>query len=89
MSLTTSKTIYRAGFGPLLSGVFVAPFPYCFRCTSKKDANQCCYVPLKELEMLLVGQTSPEETAAFLIEPILGEGGYVPPPPGFFRSFCK
>lgn len=84
--MTTSKLIYRDGFGPLLPGIFVAPFPYCYRCPVKAAAktpqsNWCCNEPIKELEMMLKQQTSPQETAAVVIEPILGEGGYVPPPP--------
>jgi len=89
MSLTTSKTVYRAGYQPLMPGVFVAPFPYVYRYgwDPKTTVDWC----LEELRFLLMTQTAPEETAAMLIEPILGEGGYVVPPPGFLegvRSLC-
>jgi len=89
MSLTTSKTVYRAGYQPLMPGVFVAPFPYVYRYgwEPKTTVDWC----LEELRFLLMTQTAPEETAAMLIEPILGEGGYVVPPPGFLegvRSLC-
>ncbi|MGH2581928.1 MAG: aspartate aminotransferase family protein [Anaerolineales bacterium] len=84
MSLTTSKTIYRAGYQPLMPGVFVAPFPYAFRYGwDDETASQWC---LKELEFLLLTQTSPKETAAILIEPVLGEGGYVVPPISFLQG---
>jgi len=84
MALTTSKTIYRAGFGPLPSGVFVAPFPYAFRLgLSEEQASQYA---LEQLEYLLASQTAPEETAAILIESVLGEGGYVVPPLRFMKS---
>jgi len=46
---------------------------------------------LEQLELLMVQQTTPKETAAIVIEPVLGEGGYLPPPPGFLeaiRAFC-
>lgn len=89
MSLTTSKTVYRAGYQPLMPGVFVAPFPYVYRYGwDPKTAVDWC---LEELRFLLLTQTAPEETAAMLIEPILGEGGYVVPPPGFLegvRALC-
>src|SRR3990172_1510303 len=81
MALTTSKTIYRAGFGPLPSGVFVAPFPYAFR-LGMSD-GQASQFALEQLEYLLAAQTSPRETAAILIESVLGEGGYVVPPASF------
>jgi 4-aminobutyrate aminotransferase len=89
MSLTTSKTVYRAGFQPLMPGVFVAPYPYVYR--YGWDPEQTVAWCLDELDYLLHAQTAPEETAAILFEPVLGEGGYVPPPPGFLpglREIC-
>lgn len=84
MSLTTSKTIYRSGYQPLMPGVFVAPYPYAFRYGWDEDiTSQYC---LNELEHLLLTQTAPAETAAILIEPILGEGGYVVPPLEFMQG---
>jgi 4-aminobutyrate aminotransferase len=89
MSLTTSKTVYRAGYQPLMPGVFVAPYPYAYRYGwSEEQATQFC---LEELEFLLISQTAPQETAAILIEPVLGEGGYVVPPVAFLqglRAIC-
>ncbi len=84
MALTTSKTIYRAGFGPLPAGVFVAPFPYAFR-LGMSDEQASSYA-LDQLDFLLASQTAPKETAAILIEPVLGEGGYVVPPASFLRG---
>ncbi len=84
MSLTTSKTIYRAGYQPLMPGVFVAPYPYAFRYGwSPEQTSQWC---LEELEYLFLTQTAPQETAAILIEPVLGEGGYVVPPASFLKG---
>jgi 4-aminobutyrate aminotransferase len=84
MSMTTSKTVYRAGYQPLMSGVFVAPFPYAYRYGWEPGytVDWC----LDELRLLLLSQTAPEETAAILVEPVLGEGGYVVPPPGFLKG---
>lgn len=84
MSLTTSKTIYRAGFAPLMTGVYVAPFPYAYALNmTEEQASQYC---LEQLEYLLASQTAPKETAAILIESILGEGGYVVPPASFMKG---
>lgn len=84
MSLTTSKTIYRAGYQPLMPGVFVAPFPYAYRFGwDAETTSQWC---LEELDFLLNTQTAPGETAAVLIEPVMGEGGYVVPPASFLRG---
>ena len=84
MSLTTSKTIYRAGYQPLMPGVYVSPYPYAFRFGwDEEQTSQWC---LEELEYLLASQTAPHETAALLIEPVLGEGGYVVPPASFLQG---
>ena len=84
MSLTTSKTIYRAGYQPLMPGVAVAPYPYAYRYGwTEAETSRWC---LEELDHLLLSQSAPFETAAILIEPVLGEGGYVPLPEGFLRG---
>jgi len=89
MSLTTSKTIYRAGYQPLMPGVFVAPFPNAYRYGwEEEQTSQWC---LDELRLILQTQSAPNETAAILIEPVLGEGGYVPAPKSFLeglREIC-
>ena len=84
MALTTSKTIYRAGYGPLPSGVFVAPFPYAFR-LGMTEERASAYA-LEQLEYLLASQTAPKETAAILIETVMGEGGYIVPPVSFMKG---
>ncbi len=89
MAMTTSKTIYRSGYQPLVPGIFVAPFPYAYKYGWDEDetVDYC----LKELKLLLKAQTAPDETAAIVIEPVLGEGGYVPPPKRFMqelRALC-
>ncbi|MCC7359615.1 MAG: aminotransferase class III-fold pyridoxal phosphate-dependent enzyme [Anaerolineales bacterium] len=84
MAMTTSKTIYRAGFQPLVPGIFVAPFPYSYRYGWDDDTTtDFC---LRELKLLLKSQTAPAETAAMVIEPVLGEGGYVAPPARFMQG---
>ncbi len=84
MALTTSKTNYRTGFGPLPSGIFVSPFPYAFRLgmTEEKAGRYA----LEQLEYLLASQTAPKDTAAILIESVLGEGGYIVPPKSFMKG---
>ena len=84
MVLTTSKSVYRTGFGPLPSGVFVVPFPYAFRL--KMTEAEASDFALEQLEYLLASQTAPKETAAILIETVLGEGGYVVPPKSFMKG---
>lgn len=91
LSLTTAKSVYRSGYQPLMSGVFVSSHPY-FRQYREEDTEERTRHCLAELEYLLHTQTSPEETAAMIIEPILGEGGYVMPPESFIngiRDICN
>ncbi|MEO6825992.1 MAG: aminotransferase class III-fold pyridoxal phosphate-dependent enzyme [Microbacteriaceae bacterium] len=83
-SMTTSGTKYRSGFAPLMAGVHVAPFPYALRYGWDEDTT--VDFALRELDYLLVTETSPAETAAFIIEPVLGEGGYIPVPPRFLQG---
>jgi 4-aminobutyrate aminotransferase len=84
MALTTSKTGYRTGFGPLPSGIFVSPFPYAFRLGMSEE--QASAYALEQLDYLLASQTAPKETAAILIESVLGEGGYIVPPASFMKG---
>lgn len=84
MAMTTSKTIYRAGYQPLPSGIFVTPFPHAFR--YGWDEQTTIDFCIRELKFLLKSQTAPEETAAILLEPELGEGGYIPTPPAFMKA---
>ena len=67
MAMTTSKTIYRAGFQPLVPGIFVAPFPYAY--SYGWDEETAVQFAVSELKKLLKMQTAPEETAAMVIEP--------------------
>ncbi len=87
MAMTTSKAVYRAGHAPLSSGVFVAPFPVTFLTGEDEDAavDHC----LREFDLLLATQTAPTETAAVMIEPVLGEGGYVPAPGRFLHGLSE
>ena len=84
MAMTTSKTIYRYNYQPLPGGIFVAPFPYSY--AYGWDDAQTTEFCLKQLDLLFHSQTAPDETAALVIEPILGEGGYVPAPAAFLAG---
>lgn len=97
MAMTRSKIIYGQNYGPLMPGVFSVPFPYCAQCSIAANLNtgygfeNCCMDPVVQLELLLKRETAPSDTAAIFIEPVLGEGGYVPPPPGYLsrvRQIC-
>jgi 4-aminobutyrate aminotransferase len=82
MAMTTSKSGYRAGHAPLPPGIFVAPFPDPLAPDEAAEVDRA----LAGLDHLLAAQTGPAETAAMFIEPVLGEGGYVPAPARFLQG---
>ncbi|KAJ7602543.1 pyridoxal phosphate-dependent transferase [Mycena rosella] len=77
MAVTRSKTIYSAGVAPLMPGVFTTPFPFWHQLGLEPSASTPALVE--------------QYTAAIIVEPVLGEGGYVPAPPAFLaglRAVC-
>ncbi|MDZ7706907.1 MAG: aminotransferase class III-fold pyridoxal phosphate-dependent enzyme [Trueperaceae bacterium] len=84
MAMTTSKTAYRHRYQPLPAGTFVAPFPYALQLGM--DQERAIDFALAQLDLLFASQTAPDETAAMVIEPVLGEGGYVPAPARFLAG---
>jgi 4-aminobutyrate aminotransferase len=83
-SLTTSGTKFRSGFSPLMGGVHIAPFPDPTH--FGWPVEEATTFALKQLDYLLATASSPADTAAFLVEPVLGEGGYVPGNERFFAG---
>jgi 4-aminobutyrate aminotransferase len=100
LAMTSSKTAYGVGYGPLPSGFHHTPFPTCVHCTCAGKAGAhspgaaeaagktftCCGFATESLQQLLKEVSDPKDTAAIMLEPILGEGGYIAPPPGFMRE---
>jgi 4-aminobutyrate aminotransferase len=76
VSYTTSKAKYRQGYHPLVGSVFVTPFPHPFRW--KLSPEEATERSIDELHRLLAHEITPGEVAAFLVEPLQGEGGYYP-----------
>lgn len=88
MAMTTSKTVYRAGHAPLPSGIFIAPFPDGRAADLESEIDKA----LAGFDQLLATATAPSETAAIVIEPVIGEGGYIPAPQRFLQELnlrCK
>jgi 4-aminobutyrate aminotransferase len=91
MAVTKSKTIYSAGTHPLMPGVFSIPYPYWHQSNVPviTPAADLSAHSLYQLELLLAQQTAPADTAAIIIEPVLGEGGYVAAPIEFLQGVRK
>lgn len=84
MALTTSGANLRTVFEPLPPSVYHASYPYCYRSPVGSHAVTACVCPWEaDLEMLFRQISAPDRVAACIVEPILGEGGYIVPPPEF------
>jgi len=83
-SMTTSGTKFRSGFSPIMSGVHISPFPDPTH--FGWPVEEATDFALRQLDYVLQTVSSPLDTAAFLIEPVLGEGGYVPANERFFAG---
>jgi 4-aminobutyrate aminotransferase len=90
-TLTTSSIRYRKKYHPMLPSVYHSPYPYCYRCWFGQRPESCGMDCFDYLERLFRHQIPPDEVACIIIEPVLGEGGYVVPPGDFLkrlRSLC-
>ena len=85
LSVTSSSMNYRIGYDPLLPDVHIAPFPAAYR-DFAGDEEAASAAALAELERLFATVVPPSRTAAFIIEPVQGEGGYIPAPVSFLRG---
>ncbi len=83
MSLTSSSVKYRAHFDPLVAGIHFVPYPYPLRMGGPAAALDISMAAIDELFATVV---APDDVAAFVVEPVLGEGGYVVPPDGFLPA---
>lgn len=86
LSLTTSAVKYRKKYHPLLPSVYHAPYPYCYRCPMGQRVETCSIDCIEYLERVFKYQISPDEVACAVIEPVLGEGGYIAPPKKFIKG---
>src|SRR5882762_723483 len=90
LSLTASKSTQRKNFGALLSGVEHIPYPYAYRCAHGHGPETCGEEILEQLENQIFKRLfEPTEVAGIIIEPIQGEGGYVPAPKFFLQELQR
>lgn len=84
MSLTSKTHPYKRGFEPGVGEVFRVPYAYCYRCTYSLRYPQCGVHCAHHLEDTFRRTVAAESVAAIIVEPVLGEGGFVSPPAEFF-----
>ncbi len=86
LSLTSKTHPYKAGFEPFASDVYRVPFAYCYRCSYGLSYPECRLHCARMLEDTFKRVVAAESVAAIVAEPVLGEGGFIAPPPGFLRT---
>jgi len=90
LSLTASKNTQRKGFGTLLGGVEHIPYPYAYRCALGHTKETCGGEIIEFLEQQIFKRLfAPEEVAAIIVEPIQGEGGFIPAPLFFLQELQR
>ncbi|QOX64104.1 4-aminobutyrate--2-oxoglutarate transaminase [Anoxybacterium hadale] len=90
MALTSKCRPYKTGFGPLPQGVHRFPFPYCYRCPYGLERESCGLHCAKMFEdSFFLEYVAPDQVAAIILEPILGEGGFVVPPNEFLTEMRR
>ncbi len=84
MSLTGKSHPYKSGFGPFAPEIYRMPYAYCYRCPYNLKHPECNVECARQLEMTFRRKVEASAVAAIIFEPVLGEGGFVAPPPDWF-----
>ena len=85
LALTSKTHPYKAGFAPFPGEVYRIPYAYCYRCSYSLEYPSCDVFCARHLDDTFRRVVASEDVAAVIAEPVLGEGGFVAPPPEFFR----
>jgi len=86
LSLTSKTHPYKAGFEPFASDIYRVPFAYCYRCSYSMEYPECALHCAHHLEDTFKRVVAAESVAAIIVEPVLGEGGFVVPPVDWFQA---
>jgi 4-aminobutyrate aminotransferase/(S)-3-amino-2-methylpropionate transaminase len=89
LALTSKTHPYKAGFAPFPSDVYRIPYGYCYRCSYSLKYPSCDVYCARHLEDTFKRVVASEDVAAVIAEPVLGEGGFIAPPPEFFRIIME
>jgi 4-aminobutyrate aminotransferase/(S)-3-amino-2-methylpropionate transaminase len=89
MSLTSKTHPYKAGFEPFAADIYRVPYAYCYRCSYSLKYPSCNTFCAHHLEDAFKRLVAAESVAAVVVEPVLGEGGFVAPPPEFFAVLSE
>ena len=85
LTLTSKYDLFKKGFGPFASDVYRLGIPYTYRRPPQMTEDEFIDWCIASFDYALVAQVAPEAVAAVIIEPILGEGGFIPVPPRYMQ----
>src|SRR4029077_1607733 len=88
LSMTSKVTPYKTGFGPFAADVLRVPYAYCYRCAFAKTYPDCQFECVASIEEQFRRYADPRTIAALVVEPVLGEGGFVVPPLGYLTELA-
>ena len=89
MAATSKTHPYKAGFEPFPAEVYRVPYAYCFRCSYSMNYPSCDVYCARHIEDTFKRVVAAESVAAVMVEPILGEGGFVTPPAEFYPTLGR
>jgi 4-aminobutyrate aminotransferase / (S)-3-amino-2-methylpropionate transaminase / 5-aminovalerate transaminase len=89
LSLTSKMKPYKFGFGPYVPEIYRMPYAYCYRCTFGLEYPSCEVACAYFLKEFFHTHISAEQVAGLIVEPVLGEGGFVVPPKEYFGILKK
>ncbi|MEW5959721.1 MAG: 4-aminobutyrate--2-oxoglutarate transaminase [Chloroflexota bacterium] len=91
LSMTSKYARFKKGFGPFAPEIYRLPFPNLYRRPAEMSEDGYIEFCVEQLEHAMIAQVDPSDVAAIVIEPVQGEGGYIPTPPRFLqriRELC-
>jgi len=89
LALTSKTHPYKGGFAPFPGEVYRVPFAYCYRCSYNLKYPSCDLFCARHLEDTFKRVVANEEVAAVIAEPVMGEGGFIAPPPDYFKVLIE
>lgn len=91
MAMTSKYALFKKGFGPFAGEIYRLPFPNLYRRPDEMSEEGFVEYSIRQLENAMIAQVDPNHVAAIVIEPVQGEGGFIPTPPRFLeriRQLC-
>jgi 4-aminobutyrate aminotransferase / (S)-3-amino-2-methylpropionate transaminase / 5-aminovalerate transaminase len=88
LSLTSKVAPYKLGYAPFVPDILRVPYAYCYRCAYGAEPSTCAFACVDAIEDHFKRYADPESVAAVVVEPVLGEGGFVVPPIGYLARLA-